>query len=75
MQKTVPDHSPLIAATVVCHTCGSFLKPEVLKSRRGVESIKYTCHNPEFGCSYSVETNVMLVAEMTPIRPAELAKK
>lgn len=75
MQKTVPDHSPLIAATVVCHTCGSLLKPEVHKSRRGVEMISYTCHNPETGCSYRVETNVMLVAECIPIRPAELAKK
>jgi len=75
MQKTVPDHSPLIAATVVCQTCGSFLKPEVHKSRRGVEHISYTCHNQEFGCSYRVETNVMLVAEMTPVRPDELAKK
>jgi hypothetical protein len=69
MQRTVAEHAPLIASPVVCHTCGTFLKPQVMKSRRGVESIVYECHNEETGCSYRCETNVYLTAEVIPVRP------
>ena len=72
MQKTVPDHSPLIAANVACHTCGSILKPQIIKSRRGVECIRYECHNKETGCSYRTEVNTMLTAECTAVRPSEV---
>lgn len=75
MQRTVADHAPLLAPTVVCHTCGSFLKPNVIKSRRGVECIRYECRNTETGCSYQTETNTYLSSELTPVRPLEVAKK
>ena len=69
MQKTVPDHSPLIAANLICQTCGKPMKMEIIKSRRGVEELKYACFNPESGCSYEVRVNNMVTAQCVAVRP------
>lgn len=69
MQRSLPEHSPLIAGPVVCHTCGDFLKPQIVKGRGGVQTIRYECHNKEHGCSYMTETNVYLTTECVPVRP------
>ena len=71
MQRTVAEHAPLLAGNVVCHTCGSLLKPQIIKSRRGVECIRYECHNAETGCSYRTEVNTYLSSELVPIRPEQ----
>lgn len=69
MQKSLPDHAPLIANQVVCQTCGNFLKPQIIKGRGGVQCIRYTCQNKEHGCSYTTENNVYLSSECVPVRP------
>ena len=69
MQRSLPEHSPLIASPVVCQTCGDILKPQIIKGRGGVQAIRYSCQNKEHGCSYQTETNVYLVSECVPIRP------
>jgi transcription initiation factor TFIIIB Brf1 subunit/transcription initiation factor TFIIB len=68
LQKTIPDHSPMILADLVCAQCGTVLKPKIIKGRRGVDHIEYQCINPEVGCSYRIETNVMIAAEMKGVR-------
>lgn len=69
MQRSVPEHAPLLAPNCVCHTCGSIMKPEVIKGRGGVTTIKYSCYNKETGCSYYTETNQYLSSEVFPSRP------
>jgi hypothetical protein len=71
MQRSVPEHAPLLAGNVVCHTCGSILKPEVVKGRSGVSAIRYSCYNKDSGCSYFTETNQYLSSEVLPSRPKE----
>ena len=69
MQKTVPDHSPLIAYSLICQTCGERMKMEIQKGRRGVESMVYKCINPVAGCSYQIEVTQYITAEVKGIRP------
>jgi hypothetical protein len=69
MQKTVPDFSPLMAGDHICCTCGEVMKREVMKSRRGVESIRFTCFNKETGCSYKIEERVHSLASPESVRP------
>ena len=69
MQRTVPEHSPLLAPDCVCHTCGSILKPQPIISRRGVEEIQYACYNRKTGCSYVTRSNNYLTAECVASRP------
>jgi len=70
MQKSMPDHAPLVAGDVVCHTCGSTLKPQIVKGGRGgVQCVRYECHNKEYGCSYRVEATAFLASEVVPVRP------
>lgn len=64
----MPDHAPLLAGNVVCFTCGTILKPYVVMGRRGVDHIEYECKNPSTGCSYKVESNHMISAEMKGLR-------
>lgn len=71
MQRTVPEHAPLIASEVVCHTCGSFLKPKVVMGRSGVNTLVYECFNKKTGCSYKIETNAYLSSEVVAVRPKE----
>lgn len=71
MQRTVPNHAPLVAGLVACHTCGTLLKPIIIKGRSGVTTIRYECRNAATGCSYRVDTNTYLSAEVMPIRPDE----
>lgn len=72
MLKAIPDNSPLIAANLVCRQCGKTLEPLVVMQRRGKEEVAdhlvYECKNEETGCSYRIETNVMINSEMIMIR-------
>ena len=70
MQRTVPEHAPLVAGNVMCHTCGSILKPIPVKGRNGVNAIRYECRNKDTGCSYMVESTAYLASEVVPILPA-----
>jgi hypothetical protein len=54
--KQLPDHAPLIAADLICYTCGEKMSMEVSMSRQGVSHITYTCKNKDTGCSYKVES-------------------
>lgn len=60
---SVPDLSPLVAANLVCHDCGTFMKPKVVFGRRGqkqvVDHLEYVCKNPKTGCNYKVNSTVM----------------
>lgn len=68
-KKRIPDHSPLLAPNVACHTCGDIIQAEVVKGFHGkVEHVRYKHFNEETGCSYVVETNAMLIGEMKPLR-------
>lgn len=71
MQKTMPDLSPLLAPTLCCHTCGTILQPKPILSRRGVEGIRYECHNAKTGCSYGLTVTTYVASELTPIRAPE----
>jgi hypothetical protein len=45
------------------------MKPEVVKNGRGmVEHLLYRHHNAEKGCSYELQSNVMIQAEMKAVR-------
>jgi hypothetical protein len=69
MQRSKPEHAPLYAGPVACHTCGSLLKAIVILGRNGVQGIRYECKNEKTGCSYKVDTNVYMTAEPEAIRP------
>jgi RNase P subunit RPR2 len=63
MGMSIPDLSPLVAANLVCHSCGTVLKPKVVMGRRGqkqvVDHLEYVCKNKETGCNYKVHSTVM----------------
>lgn len=70
---SMPDLSPLIAAPLVCHSCGQTMKMKVVKRRHGqsgekVSHLEYTCKNEETGCNYKVESTNMVQAEMRAMR-------
>ena len=69
---STPDLSPLVAANLVCHDCGTVLKPKVVMGRRGkkevVDHIEYVCKNPKTGCNYKVHSTVMQSGEMIALR-------
>lgn len=69
MQKSRPDHAPLVAAPAFCHTCGTLLKPIAVMGRNGVQCVRYECRNEKAGCSYRVESNVYLAGEIENVRP------
>ena len=70
MQKTIPDHSPLIASNCICSGCGDVIRPAVVKNMRGdVSHLHYEHRNKEVGCAYSFDTNAMVNAEMKAMRP------
>ena len=64
----LPDHAPMLAPNVVCHKCGSVLKPTPIMGSRGLECVRYQCINTTTGCSYRIESNVMLTGEMIGLR-------
>jgi hypothetical protein len=68
MQKTIPDHSPLLLIPVACHSCGKVLEPKVIMGRHSVSHIEYECRNEKTGCSYRIETNTYLQGEMKGVR-------
>lgn len=69
VKKTIPDHSPLLAPNLICHGCGEVMEPEVITGFGGVvQFLRYDHKNEEKGCSYRVESNAMVVAEMKPLR-------
>ena len=43
----------------------------ILKSRRGVEGIRFGCYNKDTGCSYFVEEKVYSTASPQSHRPQE----
>lgn len=70
---SIPDLSPLLAANLVCHECGTVLKPKVIMGRRGqkqvVSHLEYTCINPKTGCRYKINSTTMAGSiEMLAIR-------
>jgi len=60
---STPNLSPLVAANLVCHDCGTIMKPKVVMGRRGkkevVDHLEYICKNPKTGCNYMVRSTVM----------------
>ena len=36
---SIPDFSPLVAANLVCHECGTVLKPKVVMGRKGQKQV------------------------------------
>jgi hypothetical protein len=69
VQKTIPDHSPLVLRNAVCSGCGDEIKPEIVKNSRGnVEHLKYIHRNPTKGCSYYFITNEYMNVEMKAMR-------
>jgi predicted RNA-binding Zn-ribbon protein involved in translation (DUF1610 family) len=72
LQKSLPDHAPIIAADFVCDTCGKTMTKTIRKSRRGVEGIVYECYNKDTGCSYQVETKVYCTSSPQASRPKEV---
>lgn len=71
MQRNKPEHPPLIAGLVACHTCGNLLKPKPILGRNGVQTIRYECHNKETMCSYRVDHLAYLTSEPEIVRPNE----
>jgi hypothetical protein len=68
-QKVIPDHSPLIACDLICHGCGAIMKPEIIRNNRNVvQYLEYKHRNEVSGCSYTIQSNVMINAEMKPMR-------
>lgn len=69
IRKSIPDHSPLLAPNLICHGCGVVMEPQVITGFGGVvQHLRYDHKNEETGCSYRLETNGMVVAEMKPLR-------
>ena len=60
---SIPDLSPLLAANLVCHDCGTVLKPKPVMGRRGqkqvVTHLEYICKNPKTGCNYKINSTTM----------------
>ena len=69
---SMPDLSPLVAATLVCHECGTVLKPKVVFGRKGqkqvVDHLEYVCKNPKTGCNYKVQSKLMQSGDMLALR-------
>jgi hypothetical protein len=71
---SIPDLSPLVAANLVCHDCGTVLKPKVVFGRKGqkqvVDHLEYECRNPKTGCRYKVLSTEMThsSAQMVALR-------
>jgi hypothetical protein len=69
---SMPELSPLVAANLVCHECGWTIKPKAIMGRRGqkqtVTHLEYRHTNPETGCNYLVESNLMTQMEMKALR-------
>lgn len=70
---SIPDLSPLVAANLVCHECGTVLKPKVVMGRKGqkqvVSHLEYVCKNPKTGCNYKVSSTTMAPSiEMLALR-------
>jgi hypothetical protein len=68
----MPELSPLVAANLVCHECGTILKPKVVMGRKGqkqvVDHLEYVCKNPKTGCNYKVQSTIMTSMEMLALR-------
>lgn len=45
------------------------MKMEIVKGRRGLDHVEYSCVNPEVGCSYRIEVKTYVNAEMKGLRP------
>jgi RNase P subunit RPR2 len=69
---SIPELSPLVAANLVCHECGTVMKPKVVMGRRGqkqvVSCLEYVCNNPKTGCRYKVQSTSMTSMEMLAMR-------
>lgn len=69
---SMPDLSPLVAANLVCHECGTIMKPKVVMGRKGqkqiVSHLEYVCKNKETGCNYKVQSTLMQSGEMVALR-------
>ena len=69
---SIPELSPLVAANLVCHECGTILKPKVVMGRKGkkqvVSHLEYVCKNKETGCNYKVQSSTMTSMEMVALR-------
>ena len=69
---SMPELSPLVAANLVCHECGTVLKPKVVMGRKGqkqvVDHLEYVCNNPKTGCKYKVQSTTMTSMEMLALR-------
>lgn len=75
MNQAIPKDSPLDGSPAVCSQCGNILQPKPKMGPRTVETLVYTCENPEKGCSYSFERKVFMQhLNMRKIQPAEVAK-
>ena len=72
MSMSMPELSPLVAANLVCHECGTILKPKVVMGRKGqkqvVDHLEYVCKNPKTGCNYKVQSTIMTSMEMLALR-------
>lgn len=65
----LPSTSPFIAANLMCPTCAEIIEPVPVKNAKGgVRHLEYRHQNPNFGCSYIVESNAMVTAEAKPLR-------
>ena len=69
MQKTIPDNSPVLINALACSGCSRPMKMEIIKGRRGLDHVEYSCVNPEVGCSYKIEVRNYINAEMRGFRP------
>lgn len=69
---SMPDLSPLVAANLVCHECGTIMKPKVVMGRKGqkqvVDHLEYVCNNPKTGCKYKILSTLMQSGEMVALR-------
>ncbi len=69
---SIPELSPLVAASLVCHECGTILNPKVVMGRKGqkqvVDHLEYVCKNPKTGCNYKVKSTLMHSGEMLALR-------
>jgi SUMO ligase MMS21 Smc5/6 complex component len=76
VQKTIPDNSPVLIVPLACAGCSRPMEMKIVKGRRGLDHVEYTCVNPEVGCSYKIEVKTYVNAEMKGFRPevAEVVK-
>ena len=76
MSKQLPDRSPFIASELMCPTCAELIKPVPIKNTKGaVQHLEYRHQNPNFGCSYILESNAMINAETKALRPDGTVRK